>query len=854
MLNKSGKFRNEFGLILIVFLIASVTALQGTSLNYTLNSKFDFGAAGNASSSSYVGEFIFGFEAVGDYQSSSYTGKFGILENVSPPIIPTITITSPVDGTTYDVNSVDLNWSSDEELNWCDYQLNGAKGDELICEKELNWVSTLQDDSLDTGYLLEVSGDYLYVASYSTNNLTIVDISDRKNPSIAGAFGNSDICDEPWGFSVSGDTAYMSCDNTDDLVAINVSNATNPTYIGNFTNWSSLDTVYDLVVEGDYAYFVDQSYDFFVIVDVSDPTDMVQTGVFENSTSLVWVNNLFIEGDYAYILSEYTTSITILDISDKTNPSQVGYFSNTTSMNGYGYDSFDFFVKNDYIYIATYNSSFVDSLTIINATNKTNPHQVGNVIDSPNIASVTSVYVYGDYAYVSSNGGNINYSIGMFDISDKTSPLFVGYFQNGSTTSSIFYGIAEVNAQSDYIYSLSEGHNSISIFNSSIITNNVTLTNLNDDNYELRVRVKDLDNNYVESSLISFTIDRPLFVEDISINSTDGSNKTAQDLHCSANILDDDGDDMNVTVRWYNGSGLALTQNYNDNYANGTYFVGDLDSSYTTKGQDWSCGMRVFDGIYYSSWSYSDNLTILNTLPVVTLNTPADGSLTTNITPTFTWNATDDDGDSLTYDFNISLVASSLCTDSDQYVQDLSSATYTVSRLNCYFDNEDYYVWSARAKDNEDTGDFASYFNINLSSYIAISLPVDSVSFGSVAYLGSNNTTDNSPSPFVIQNDGNSLINVNISATDLWLIVSNPTEYYKLKVDNVSGEEGAFNWTGSNTNWINVSTTNNTIFINKLNYSDATDSAEVDVYVEVPENETPVSKSSTVYFISSFAG
>ena len=338
-----------------------------------------------------------------------------------------------------------------------------------------------------------------------------------------------------------------------------------------------------------------------------------------------------------------------------------------------------------------------------------------------------------------------------------------------------------------------------------------------------------------------------------SINSTDGSNKTLQDLHCSSTITEINGDPFNVSVKWYNSSVEYLSVNYNNNYANGTFFVADLLSGNTTKGENWSCALRTFNGASYSDWNSSGNLTIINSLPIITLSSPTNGVLITDSTPTFNWTSVDDDGDSMTYDFNISLVASSLCTDPNQFVQDITIENHTASELNCYFDNGDYYVWSVRGKDGDSTGDWATYFNVNLSALVDISFPTSSVSFGSIPFLGSNNTTNNSPPPFVVQNNGNSLANLNISATDLWSAVANPTSYYRLKVDNVSGEEGAFNWTASSTTWINAPTTNNSIIIYELNYLDATDSAELDIYVEVPSNETPEAKSSTVTFVSSFA-
>ena len=74
------------------------------------------------------------------------------------------------------------------------------------------------------------------------------------------------------------------------------------------------------------------------------------------------------------------------------------------------------------------------------------------------------------------------------------------------------------------------------------------------------------------------------------------------------------------------------------------------------EGDVWKCGMRLFDGSLYSNWVNSSNLTILNSLPVVTLTNPDNGALVTNRTPTFNWTAQDDDQDSLGYEFNISLI------------------------------------------------------------------------------------------------------------------------------------------------------------------------------------------------------
>ena len=263
--------------------------------------------------------------------------------------------------------------------------------------------------------------------------------------------------------------------------------------------------------------------------------------------------------------------------------------------------------------------------------------------------------------------------------------------------------------------------------------------------------------------------------------------------------------------------------------------------------------MRLFDGWEYSGWGTSGNLTILNSPPVVTLLLPPNNNKTTDRTPTFTWSASDDDNDAMGYEFNISLVPAGFCSDADIYAQGLGSGTYTLtSDLNCFDDNGDYYIWSARANDSEGFGNWASYRNINISTLIIINLTTDLIEFGSVIPPSSNDTTDNSPAPFVLQNDGNVKVNVTAGASSLWEAIANPNQYYKFKIDNKTDELNSFNWLASLTSWTNMPLTASAILgIVELKYPDANDTAEIDVYVEIPPNEPPGTKNSTVTFTAS---
>ena len=89
---------NKFNIILLIALILLflplIGAPKGSSTNYDVFSKFDFGASGNSTSASFVNRFISGNQPVSNYTSSSFTGRFGVL---ATSINLAINLTSPLD-------------------------------------------------------------------------------------------------------------------------------------------------------------------------------------------------------------------------------------------------------------------------------------------------------------------------------------------------------------------------------------------------------------------------------------------------------------------------------------------------------------------------------------------------------------------------------------------------------------------------------------------------------------------------------------------------------------------------------------------------------------------------------------
>ncbi len=68
-------------------------------------------------------------------------------------------------------------------------------------------------------------------------------------------------------------------------------------------------------------------------------------------------------------------------------------------------------------------------------------------------------------------------------------------------------------------------------------------------------------------------------------------------MNCSVVISDPNGDDMNVSVRWYKNDALNFTLDYNNSYPSSSVFSAILGSGNTSKGKNWTCSIRLDDGI-----------------------------------------------------------------------------------------------------------------------------------------------------------------------------------------------------------------------------------------------------------------
>jgi hypothetical protein len=149
-------------------------------------------------------------------------------------------------------------------------------------------------------------------------------------------------------------------------------------------------------------------------------------------------------------------------------------------------------------------------------------------------------------------------------------------------------------------------------------------------------------------------------------------------------------------------------------------------------------------------------------------------------------------------------------------------------------------------------GTETTWFNVNPPTLIAISLVNNMVDFGNIAADATNSTSDGSPLPFRIRNDGTVKVNITVSSTTLWSSEANPTPNYRFAA-NTTPEEGlAYNGACSLTSFTNAPSVA-TLFFCFLDFVDGGDEAELEVNVTVPAAESDGNKNSTVTFIASQA-
>jgi len=321
---------------------------------------------------------------------------------------------------------------------------------------------------------------------------------------------------------------------------------------------------------------------------------------------------------------------------------------------------------------------------------------------------------------------------------------------------------------------------------------------------------------------------------------------------------------INVSVNGTNNIGACLLSwNSGAGYVNETMTLeGSGTNVFCSKTKSTADGTTYLYKVYANDTFATVNVTSAQTFrenakpPVLTLNNPNDGNHTTNRTPQFSWAmTTDDDGDTLTTQLNITPnCASFYCDSQDFKLKNVTNngTSYALSEaekfMNLYEvgDYPDNYTWKVITYDGyEWSSSYSDTRTIFIDSEVVLTLINNATNFGTMSLNENNETTDDNPNPLLLQNDGNCFVDVNLSSSDLlWNSISGPSNYYLYKIDRYAGWN-SFNFTESQTTWEQVSELNVTS-IAALNYNTGNNRSEIDLNVTVPGDETPGSKSSVI--------
>lgn len=306
-----------------------------------------------------------------------------------------------------------------------------------------------------------VVANYAYVAMGSSG-LQVIEITNRSNPTLRGSYNTSGDARK---VAVAGDYAYVA-DGAGGLAIVDINNPNSPTLVSTFATGG---TANDVVVDGVLAYVAAGSAGL-VVVDVSDRASPALSGSASTQADALGIEaagNTLLVGCGA-------AGVELFDVTDPTVPTAGATYDTPGSAEGG-------VLFGDYALLADGNSgmvvwrhairsavpSTVASLPLSNSfaikpleldgdrlyvnsasrayiydvTDPMSPVQLGEYT-SPVSGAVSSVAADGDLmAVYVTTGGGANAGVQLVDVSDPTTPTFLGlWFQTGLDSPLYFLG------------------------------------------------------------------------------------------------------------------------------------------------------------------------------------------------------------------------------------------------------------------------------------------------------------------------------------------------------------------------------------------------------------------------------
>jgi hypothetical protein len=195
------------------------------------------------------------------------------------------------------------------------------------------------------------------------------------------------------------------------------------------------------------------------------------------------------------------------------------------------------------------------------------------------------------------------------------------------------------------------------------------------------------------------------------LNSTDGTNRSNQNLNCVFTLTDDKQTNLAIYWKWYKNGIINLSGS--KNVSNNSVTTLTLLAGNTTKNDNWTCEILPSDWYNNGTIENSSSIWVLNTEPDTPIQlTPANASgYGMNSIVPFKWqNSNDEDGDSLTYKleiYNESNMASANLVYSNNSISQGTGNTSINITLSDYTTKDDDYYWRVRANDGQNNGSWS---------------------------------------------------------------------------------------------------------------------------------------------------
>jgi trimeric autotransporter adhesin len=301
------------------------------------------------------------------------------------------------------------------------------------------------------------SGTDIYVTSYATNTLSVIDATNLHAPSLVG-YGTSQLR-RPVDVFVAGQRAYVASQDENALVVFDVSDASFIDDALGDAGWGLAEPV-AVYVSGNYAYVASQANDRLVVFDVTDPRHMFPAGF--TTESLDAPSDVHVSGGFAYVTSRDNNALAIFS---QRGDSVVDRASWDLRLVGFTSESLSgpsaVHVRGNQAFVL---SEYNHRLVAFNISNKASIARTGEIATT--LRRPRSLYVSGDYAYVTyagDEGTSAACGLAVFDISDPENLQEVAVIDMSSSQPEPEKPVG-VYGSGNYIYVVNERHWSLAIY------------------------------------------------------------------------------------------------------------------------------------------------------------------------------------------------------------------------------------------------------------------------------------------------------------------------------------------------------------------------------------------------------